>query len=100
MTNTTLSDKTKISIEVWLLVFILLSIIGSAFGCGVYLQTIRSDFNDAIKDIAKLRTEQYSLPMAERDALRHAIENPGIRVPDPAHPGSVIVVAGHRSEGN
>ena len=38
------------------------------------------------------KNNQYSLTSASEDALRMAVENPGMRVPDPRHPGSVIVV--------
>lgn len=42
--------------------------------------------------LSAMLEDRYSLPMAEADALRQAIENPGHRVPDPRNPGQVIVV--------
>jgi hypothetical protein len=48
----------------------------------------------AIKTLEEFKADTMTIPMAEATALRMAIENPGIRVPDPRRPGQVIVVAG------
>lgn len=50
-------------------------------------------------DVTKLQGEQYTTSMAEAQALRMAIENPGLRVPDPRNPGQVIVVDKSRTIG-
>ena len=39
-----------------------------------------------------VKEDRYTLTMASEKALRTAIENPGMRVPDPREPSKIIVV--------
>lgn len=50
------------------------------------------------QDIQQLKQEQYSLPAAAEQALRMAIENPGMSVPDPRDPTRVIRVNSVKQE--
>lgn len=42
--------------------------------------------------ISKVEQDRYSLTAASEQALRMAIENPGLGVPDPRDPNRIIVV--------
>lgn len=53
------------------------------------LSSSLSDLNHKV-DVAM--ADRYSLTQASENALRMAMENPGMRVPDPRRPGEVIVV--------
>ena len=44
---------------------------------------------------AALENDRYTLTQAAERALRSAIENPGLRVPDPRDPSSIITVNSH-----
>jgi hypothetical protein len=45
-----------------------------------------------IEAIKVASADRYTLTAASEDAFRHAIANPGVKVPDPRHPGDFIVV--------
>lgn len=42
--------------------------------------------------ITQLKSDQYTMAMAAESALRLAINNPGLKVPDPRSPGQIIEV--------
>lgn len=50
------------------------------------------------QDLDEFDRDRYTLPMAAEKALRTAILNPGMRVPDPRDPSSVFVVEGTKNE--
>lgn len=43
-------------------------------------------------ELHELKQDHFGLAVASEQALRMAIENPGMRVPDPRSPSRVIVV--------
>ncbi|MFN0133440.1 MAG: hypothetical protein ACKVW3_13050 [Phycisphaerales bacterium] len=43
-------------------------------------------------DLASAKTALYSMAAASEQALRMALENPGLRVPDPRDPNRIIEV--------
>lgn len=51
-----------------------------------------NELADVKIEVAQVRLNSYALAAAAEQALRFAIENPGIRVPDPRDPTRVIVV--------
>lgn len=56
--------------------------------------TIRSALAGYDERISVLESDRYTLTQASEQALRTAIENPGLRVPDPRNPGQVVMVRG------
>lgn len=42
--------------------------------------------------LGRLTSDRFTLTAASEQALRWAIENPGLRVPDPRDPSKIIVV--------
>lgn len=56
------------------------------------VEATRAALVEHTKQIAALDKEKYSLTAASEQACRMAIENPGMRVPDPRDPSRVIVV--------
>lgn len=71
-----------------LLVFAV-SIIGTATSATWYLSAKINTFEHRMLVV---ETDRYTLTMASERALREAIENPGLRVPDPRDPNKIIVV--------
>ena len=43
-------------------------------------------------DVDSMKTNQWTIAQQCETALRTALENPGLRVPDPRNPGGIIVV--------
>lgn len=70
------------------------------FSCGWWIASTISYTNELIASIdARLQvveSEKYTLSMACENALRMALANPGVRVPDPRVPGNLIVSDGVR----
>ena len=54
--------------------------------------TVRLDA--MIEQLDDAKDERYRMTNASEDALRMAMENPGLRVPDPRNPGRVLVTRG------
>ena len=54
--------------------------------------TVRLDA--MIAQLEEAKDERYRMTNASEDALRMAMENPGLRVPDPRNPGRVLVTRG------
>jgi Tfp pilus assembly protein PilN len=52
----------------------------------------QAQLSELAKEIAEVKAEQYTTAMAAEQALRMALENPGMRVPDPRDPNKIIVV--------
>lgn len=73
------------------LITILLTIVTSVAGAVWYLSRRLSAFEARLTDVEK---DRYTVSAACEHALRLAIENPGLRVPDPRKPGEVIQVKG------
>ena len=70
------------------------TIMGASYFLGGKAEKLQRDMQDQRLDFEALKSETYTLPMAAEQALRMAIENPGMRVPDPRNPNEVIVVSG------
>lgn len=73
------------------------TIIGASYFLGGKAERLQRDMQDQRIDFEALKAETYTLPMAAEQALRMAIENPGMRVPDPRKPNEVLVVPGRPS---
>lgn len=90
MPTTTLEDS-KMRVRSVVAAIIAMGTIG---GSGVwYVATV---VNDIKRDISEMRSNSYTLDRASEVALRQAIENPGLRIPNPRDPTQVIVVTAGR----
>lgn len=68
----------------------------SSAGAAVWrISTVLGHFENRI---VELERDRYPLSVASENALRMAIENPGMRVPDPRDPNRVIHVTAIRTE--
>lgn len=56
------------------------------------VETVQTNQQALVEAFKKFELESYSLAAASEVALRTAIENPGVRVPDPRNPDRLIVV--------
>jgi len=75
------------------LIVFAVSIIGTALSATWYLSAKINTFETRMTDVERdVSYDRYTLTMASEKALRTAIENPGIRVPDPRDPNKIIVV--------
>lgn len=66
-----------------------IAIMSTLFG-GSY--KMLSEMSALRRDITALQSNSYTPAMAAEQALRMAIENPGMRVPDPRDPNKIIEV--------
>ena len=98
----TLNKETSISIG------LVIVIIGALFGAAAYINNniekvsgnlvqVIGELKSVESQVAQMKSDQYTVSQAAEQALRTAIENPGMRVPDPRNPGSIITVrnSGH-----
>lgn len=84
------------SIPVKVVVPIVMSIVSSTW----YLanaqakdrETVRQSIDALIVRVSTIEGQRYSKPEAVEQAMRMAIENPGMRVPDPRNPSQIIIV--------
>lgn len=67
------------------------SILVSAYYLGGRATELQRDLQDQRSDFEALKRETYTLPMAAEQALRMALENPGMKVPDPRDPNQMLV---------
>jgi len=69
---------------------------GLIAGASWRISSAVTDINNQIRGLASaiedVRTHSYTLDHASEQALRTAIENPSLRVPDPRDPTRLIVV--------
>lgn len=63
------------------------------------VNSLQGDLDKIYQALEAIKTDEYTLTMAERDALWEAIFNPGHRVPNPRKPGEFIVVDGEGKVG-
>jgi len=61
--------------------------IGWAVGILAFLFATAAWANSITNRLETAMTDRFTLTQASEQALRHAIANPGIRVPDPRSPG-------------
>ena len=87
-----LSERTRANLQLGTIIAGIGAVVTAAWvGRGVY-----DEMNKRIDALAAratgLEDSSYSLSAASEQALRMAIENPGMRVPDPRDPNKIIVV--------
>lgn len=94
------SERTRIALPVALQLTLLTSVIGCTATVVWAAQSLKSKIEVRLDEnsagLALLKSEMYPLAVASEQALRTAIENPGMRVPDPRDPNRIIVVEGRK----
>jgi len=69
------------------------AIVSTGIGATWFLSAQLARYESRLDSVeAKIVEDRYTLTMASEKALRTAIENPGMRVPDPREPSKIIVV--------
>lgn len=81
----TINDSTGLSIS------LVASLIVTIVSCSVWIVKKLSALTSRVD---KLEADHYTRSEAAENALRFAIANPGLSVPDPRNPDKVIVVNG------
>lgn len=69
-----------------------MAFLGGAFWIHNSIQTLGGQMERMSEQVVTLRANQYTISQAAENALRMAIANPGMRVPDPRNPGQILVV--------
>lgn len=77
------SKNTKIALG------LVLTIVSTAVGATWKISTVA---NAIRSDIHTLKSDHYGLAAASEQALRMALENPTLRIPDPRDPSRIITV--------
>ena len=80
-----LSKKTKVSLTLATTISIVITLVT----CTWKIAGVAERFEQRV---TKLEKEHFTLAAAAEAALRFAIENPGMRVPDPRNPANIIQV--------
>lgn len=63
-------------------------VVGSALGFSAWMQSM----SNRLEALQTQMGDRYTLTMAAENALRTAIENPGLKIPDPRNPGQFFTV--------
>jgi Pyruvate/2-oxoacid:ferredoxin oxidoreductase gamma subunit len=71
---------------------LVIAIITAIVGCTYWLSNRLSSIDSRL---SRLEENHYTVAEAEAHALRLALENPSINVPDPRNPGELLRVGGH-----
>lgn len=90
-----ISPDTQFNITLGVAVTALLALIGVVWKASrlvVHFENRWEEFESKINALTTKMGDSYTLTRASEVALRHAIENPTHRVPDPRNPHRVITV--------
>lgn len=90
------SERTRIALPIALQMTLLASVIGCTATVVWAAQSLKSQLDANSDGLEMLKSEMYPMAVASEQALRTAIENPGMRVPDPRDPNRIIVVEGRK----
>lgn len=91
-----ISERTRVALPVALQITLLSSVILCTATVVWVARGTMAKLDGLRLDVDRLSTEMYRLAVASEQALRMAIENPGVRVPDPRDPNKIIVVEASR----
>lgn len=69
------------------------AVVGTGLSATWFLSSQLARYESRLESVEiTVKEDRYTLTMASEKALRTAIENPGMRVPDPRDPSKIIVV--------
>ena len=86
------SEKTRISLTIASMAALVIFVGGGAWQASNFAADIKTQIAGLRRDITTLSEEQMSMAKASENALRMAMANPGVRVPDPRNPGQFFEV--------
>ena len=92
----TITNDTGVAIGI--VVALIASAVGATWVVANILNKLRAEIRGIRADVAGLRDEQYSISRAAEDAMRLALANPSLRVPDPRNPVLFIRVSGRAND--
>jgi len=69
-----------------------ISFIGGTWKLALVMNTMTTQIINLHDDLENVKSNSYTLSRASEQALRTALENPSLRVPDPRDPNKLIVV--------
>lgn len=94
MSNDSWNMLSGVSVPVKIVLPIVSAIIGAAFYTGNHLKGYENEIKDLRDDVIGFNDNRFDLTMKSEDALRTALLNPGLKVPDPRNPGQYFLVEG------
>ncbi len=74
------------------MVLLTCTIVGAALKISSSFTDLTAQMKELHESIDDVKTNSYTLTRASEQALRTAIENPSLRVPDPRDPNKLIIV--------
>lgn len=90
---TSITKETKISLSLaLLLVSCTGAVVGSIWRFAGRVDEVTRQTEQVNVKLESMKSEMFTQSQAAEQALRTAMLNPGLRVPDPRNPGQVIVV--------
>ena len=92
MTVTTFTEKTRLSVPVASLAANVLFLLFAGWRASEFTADIYAQMESLRRDINRVTEERFTMAQGAEQALRLAMENPGIRVPDPRNPGQFFEV--------
>lgn len=74
------------------LVALMGTIIGGTWKIAAVMNNMSTELKSLSSSLDEVKSASYTLARASEQALRTAIENPSLRVPDPRDPNKLIIV--------
>lgn len=91
-----INEKTKVSLTIGAIFAVILFVGGGAWKASAFASGIEVELKSLRGDLTTLAGDRFTLAMASEQALRTAMANPGLRVPDPRNPGQFFFVESKR----
>jgi len=87
-----INEKTKVSLTIAGIVSLILFVGGGAWQASSFANNIEVELKQLRTDLNSFSGDRFTAAMASEQALRTAMANPGMRVPDPRNPGQFFFV--------
>lgn len=91
-----INEKTRVSLTIGAVGALLVGAVGGTWTAASYAAGIQRQLESISDDFDKFRQDRFTTAMASEQALRTAMANPGMKVPDPRNPGQFFFVEGKR----
>lgn len=88
-----IQELTKVSFSLRAAISIIISVVIATWTLSVELTKINNTLNGIVERVTQIESNRYRISDASEQALRMAIENPNLRVPDPRDSSKIISVS-------
>lgn len=87
-----IQDSMKVAFSLKAAVAIIFAIILATWTLSLELTKINNTLSGIVERVSTIESNRYRISDASEQALRMAIENPNMRIPDPRNTANIIVV--------